>query len=108
MTPYVCCDERRRDDVLASTLNGIDFVEVADASSGTERALRVHFLKAPAPAGITAANVQIRGGQRITDIRTDPTTAPAYDGDVLVVTLDQSGDFSIYKLSLIESDDSGI
>jgi hypothetical protein len=109
MTRYFCCDERRRDAVRSSAnLNGIDFVEVTDTDAPTpadrQRILRVHFLKAPAPTGIAAANVVIEGGDRIRGLQVDrPVT---YDGDVVVVHLNAYGDYSSYRLRLIKADGS--
>jgi len=101
ITPYASCDPRRREAVLASTLNGIDYVEVldADAPSAAERQkiLHVHFLKAPAPSGLTAANVVIDGGDRIRSVAVQQV---AYDGAVAVLRLASYGDYSTYRLQL--------
>ena len=92
---------RRRAAVVASALNGIDFIEVIDAEAATpadrQRVLRVNFLKAPPPAGIAAANILISGGDRITGIAADRVTA---DGAALVVHLTAYGDFSTYTLAI--------
>ncbi len=106
---YRCCDERRRNAVRGFTgLNGIDFLEVvdSDATSAAERqrSLRVHFLKSPAPPAIRPVNVEISGGERIRNITADTVS---YDGDVLVVHLDRSGDFSTYRLRLVAVDAQG-
>ena len=107
MDQTLCCDAQRRIDVANSTtLNGIDFVEVVDVGAQFQQGLRVHFLRAPAPAGITAAQVLIGGGERSTGIRVDQ--APAYDGNVLVLHVDQPGDFSTYTLQLVQPDGSGL
>ncbi|PVM82174.1 putative baseplate assembly protein [Caulobacter endophyticus] len=101
ISPYVSCDPRRREAVLASKLNGLDYVEVldADAPSRAERQkiLRVHFLKSPPPPGLTPANVLIDGGDRI---RSVGVRAVDYDGDVVVLRLDAYGDHSTYRLAL--------
>jgi hypothetical protein len=109
MTSYLCCDARRRDAVRASAnLNGIDFLEVVDSDAAAptdrQRILRVTFLKTPAPRGIAPANIAISGGERIRGVRADATS---YDGEVLVVHLDAYGDFSTYRLCLVEPDGSG-
>ena len=48
MPLYFCCDERRRDAVRGSALNGIDYLEVVDHDAPDEadrqRFLRVHFV----------------------------------------------------------------
>jgi hypothetical protein len=108
MIPYFCCDENRRNAVRGSAnLNGIDFLEVLDTDAPTpadrERILRVHFLKAPAPPGIVAANVVISGGERIRNIKVDTVT---YDGDVVVVHLNAYGDYAPYRLQLVKADGS--
>src|SRR5262249_46620790 len=108
MTPYFCCDEHRRNAVRGSAnLNGIDFLEVLDSDAPTpadrQRILRLHFLKAPAPPGIVAANVTISGGVRIRNVRAATVT---YDGDVVVVHLNAYGDYAPYRLQLVKADGS--
>ncbi|MBS0181078.1 MAG: putative baseplate assembly protein [Nitrospira sp.] len=86
-------------------LNGMDFLEVATPDQTT---LQVHFIH-PLPgqpngipavpvAPLTAANLVIAGGVRITDIRVLQVTVA---GDVLTVQVDQPGDFSQYRLRLV-------
>jgi hypothetical protein len=98
---YVCCDDRRRPAVVASTRNGVDFLEVVDADAPTptdrQRILRVHFLK-PAPPNLKPANVTITGGDRITPIG---ILGVDYDNGVVVVRLDAYGDYSIYRLRFV-------
>ena len=92
---YHCGDEGRRNAVRGSTtLNGIDFLEV----SQDQLTLFVHFLNSPAPAGITAASVVIEGGVRITGVHPQNVT---YNGDILEISVNTSGDFSIYTLRLL-------
>lgn len=103
MTPYVCCDDVRRNAVRASAnLNGIDFLEVLDSDAAApvdrQRVLRLGFLKAPAPAGLTPANVVITGGERIRNIAADKVS---YDGNVVVIHLTAYGDYSPYRLQLV-------
>ena len=105
-----CRDERRRGELFRQRerVNGIDFVEVL--SDGT---LCVHFFgEVPAvrdedhPDGLTPANVVVRGGRRIRDIRVvdiDVDTAGDPDrDDCLHVRLDRVGDFSTYQLCLVD------
>lgn len=98
---FVCADERRRQAVLASALNGIDFVEILDADAPSpadrQRLLRVAFLKSPPPAGLAPANFVISGGERITSIRVDNVTL---DGAALLLHLSAFGDFSTYTLTI--------
>ncbi len=106
-TPTLACtNERRRRLVRLSAFFGLDYVEVSD----DQLTLTVVFL-GRAPTGITAANVQIEGGERITDIRVtgvdlQPAADPALD-DAMLVTVDQPGDFSTYRLCLRALDDRG-
>jgi len=127
---YSCCDTLRRNLVAASpTLNGIDFLEVIDGDLPSSDPLRqltllVHCLK-PLPAGLTRANVQISGGERITTIDvvwaavaspvpaqfSQPGEAPTVaivavepaPTTILVVRTNTSGDFSTYTLTLVAS-----
>ena len=103
---YFCCDERRRDSVRGTALNGIDYLEVVDHDAATDadrqRFLRVHFVNDIAPASLAAANVSIAGGERIRPIVIlDATIGTGDDADVLTVEVEQPGDFSIYTLSLV-------
>jgi hypothetical protein len=81
--------------------NGIDFLDVAE----DQLSLCVHFF-GEIPKGITPENIRIEGGQRIRDIRaTDVSIDPADEDadDCLHITLDRFGDFSTYRLCLIEA-----
>jgi len=90
----VCTDPRRRQAVVASALNGIDFAEILDADAPSQadrqRLLRVTFLKSP-PAGLAPANFVISGGDRITSITVDNV---ALDGNTLLLHLSAYGDYS--------------
>jgi hypothetical protein len=113
MSPqYFCGKQQRKSKVLATLdgqghgiLNGIDYLEV---TSGDEKTLTVHFLfnlpgttnpvpPSPAPA-LTATNVVIEGGVRITGIS---VTSAAAAMNVLTVQVNAAGDYSIYTLRLI-------
>lgn len=121
---YTCCDENRRALVEAHpTLNGIDWLEVLDrdAPPGLPRqqTLLIRLLK-PVPAGLTPLNIRIDGGERIRRIgilwaasadAPPPEATPAeaaffaaLDGadHILVVRTDASGDFSTYRLNLVQ------
>ena len=60
---YFCCDERRRDAVRGTALNGIDYLEVVDHDAATnadrQRFLRVHFVNDVTPASLAAAINQV-------------------------------------------------
>lgn len=102
---YPCCDENRRNSVLGSALNGIDYLEVLDDSSqpvaDRQRILHIHFIN-DLVSGFSAENVRIEGGERIRDIQVIPD--PVYSGKILTVEVDQAGDFSFYTLRLVISD----
>jgi hypothetical protein len=86
-------------------LNGIDFLEVA---SPDERTLNVNFLfnlpgqpnavpPLPAPV-LTADNVSITGGVRITGIKVLTASSTT---NVLTVTVNAAGDYSTYTLTIV-------
>lgn len=107
---YFCCDGRRRQLVRNSvnSLNGIDFLEVVDTEAATEserqRKLRVHFLKDLAVDQLKANNILIEGGERIRGIAVIPPVTRGGDqpNNVLTVEVDQPGDYSIYRLRLVQ------
>ena len=107
MPLYFCCDERRRDAVRGSALNGIDYVEVVDQDaplpkSNRQRFLRVHFVNDIAANSLAKPNVTIAGGERIQPIVIlDAIIGTGDDADVLTVEVQEPGDFSIYTLSLV-------
>jgi len=121
---YTCCDENRRAAVDEHpTLNGIDWLEVLDLDappgSPRQQTLMVRLLK-PVPGGLTPANVRIDGGERIRRVGVDwvgmadapPPEATAAEAalftaldeadHVLLVRTDSSGDFSTYRLNLVQ------
>ncbi len=107
MPLYFCCDERRRDAVRGSALNGIDYLEVVDQDaplpkSNRQRFLRVHFVNDIAANSLAATNLSIRGGERIRPIVIlGVTIGTGDDSDVLTVEMKEPGDFSIYTLALV-------
>jgi hypothetical protein len=127
------CANPRRAQVLSTAavaINGIDFLEVLDhdapAGAPPQRTLFVHLIKG-APWGLSAANVRIEGGVRVTAIKVEwamrAADASQLDIDagrisaaerslynnladasrILVVRTDQTGDFSTYTLRLVRS-----
>ena len=112
-TVYFSRDDRRRDVIAGrEDLNGLDFLEVHDAPGlpldERQRTLFAHFINDPASLVLGPANVRIEGGERVRgvsviaasvaiDPRSGDTTRP-----VLVVEVDQRGDFSTYTLRLVE------
>jgi hypothetical protein len=95
MTKYFCCTEKRRAAVLASNLNGIDFLEVDE----TQRLLSVLMLK-PLGATLTASNFMLEGGE---SVRTFRIQSVAVSGRRVTLQLDQPGDFSRYTLRLVDA-----
>jgi hypothetical protein len=94
--------DRRGTLAASSTLNGIDFVEIADDD---QRTLRVHFLsKVPLQGQISGAEVV--GGETIPTVRVEPindATDWSLDADgnpLLTLRVDSPGDFSTYTLRL--------
>ena len=129
---YLCSDEERRAAVQASTLNGIDFLEVLDRDATVEemrqRLLIVRLLH-PLTDALGAANVVIRGGVRITPVQVDwamplgdvadaadAVVPPAHKaaiaaffaadpepGSVFLVYTDSEGDYSTYTFALVDA-----
>src|SRR5580704_15671460 len=86
----------------STTLNGIDFVQIA---STDQRTLRVHFLNNVALSG-TVSNPLITGGETIPTVALNPIndatdwSADAEGRPILTLTAVVAGDFSFYTLSL--------
>jgi len=101
-----CQDERRRGQVRAAGWNGLDYLEVSD----DQRTLTVYFI-GKAPEGLVKANVRIEGGRRVRDIQVVRVRLCSQDDperdDCLVVTVDRPGDFSTYRLCLVDLDADG-
>jgi uncharacterized protein YcbK (DUF882 family) len=115
---YFCCDERRRGIIDGRTdLNGIDFIEVLD-DEGTlpenrQRTLFLHFINDPVSLNLTGKNVSIEGGERQTYLNPRVLSATikidarcGTETPVLVVEVNQPGDFSIYTLRLINDNNT--
>ena len=109
---YFCGKQQRKSKVLTAVdgqghpiLNGIDYLEVTSAD---EKSLAIHFLfnlpgqanGVPASPALTAANVAIEGGVRITGIQVVSATPAA---NVLTVQVNAAGDYSTYTLRLVAS-----
>src|SRR5262245_60363716 len=106
MNDLICTDVRRRRLIRDKQLNGLDYVEVSD----DQLTLTVYFL-AKAPPDLTPANVRIDGGRRIRNIRVISVEMcrvadPELD-DCMTVTVDRFGDFSTYRLCVVEPDEHG-
>jgi hypothetical protein len=119
---YFCCDEEpRRDAVRASNqFNGIDFLEVsddpADSLDRRQRTLFVHFLNTVALDTLTEKNLIIEGGERTRNIEVvkvtrpaaaSPPSSPPAPPNLLTVEVSARGDFSRYKLRLVNDAKDG-
>jgi hypothetical protein len=98
-----CRDERRRAVARQRNLNGIDYVSV----SADQTSLCVHLF-GEVPQEIETANVKIEGGRRVRNIQV-VSVYPEHEedpelGECLRVNLDKRGDFSTYKLCLVEAE----
>lgn len=109
---FVCCDDEvRRNTILVSDINGIDFLEVDDDPTAPfdqrQRRILVHFIKPLAPGQITAQNVLIEGGTRIRNIVITSVTSgadtslPGMGANVLLIEVEAPGDFSFYRLHIL-------
>ena len=113
-TQYYCKTESRRALVRSTKgadgeplLNGIDFIEVASPDQRTLHVSFIHPLPGqanavptiPAPP-LSVSNVLIMGGSRVRDVGVHAVTAK---GKILMVTVAEPGDFSLYTLSLVKS-----
>ena len=93
-----CQDKRRRNLVLAKQgLNGIDYAEVL-GSPGCGTQIAVTFLKDPRGLGLSPGNIALSGES----VLTVQSIAPAPDDPLtLVLSLDSTGDFAPYTLTLV-------
>lgn len=99
-----CGDERRRQNSRERNLNGIDYIEVG----ADEVTLCVHLF-GDVPEKIDKASVLIEGGRRVRDIKVIDVYPEREDdpalGECLRVIVDKPGDFSTYKLCIVEAMD---
>ena len=106
-----CRDEKRRQKVRGLKHNGFDYVDV----SPDQRTLTAYFIgdappelfqqKGEDPADYQkrmSQTLRVEGGRRIRDIQVEHTQV---QDDFVVVTVDKAGDFSTYKLCLVEIKD---
>jgi hypothetical protein len=92
---------RRNLVIESTTLNGIDFVEIADSAQTT---LVVHFLNAVPVAGTLPFTPAITGGDTIPSVAVQPVVPADWGMDsghiTLTLYVDAPGDFSTYTLTL--------
>ncbi|MGP1372612.1 MAG: putative baseplate assembly protein [Almyronema sp.] len=104
MWRYFCCDRRRRAAVAASSLNGIDYLEVLDhdAPSDSDRQLilLVYLIKPLGAISLGVENFRLLGGDRIRDISVVAVTAFA-DSRVVQLRVNRWGDYSTYTLQIV-------
>lgn len=81
-------------DLDPPVLNGIDYLEIATPDQRVLKLVFVHPV-----AGLTAAHCRIEGGVRVRNVRIEGE--PVLAGNVMTVTVDQPGDFSWYRFSLV-------
>ena len=92
---YFCNRKNRRTRVLASPLNGIDYLEVGH----TGTTLTLVMLK-PSPS-LTVSQIRISGGETVVGIVVSGVAAVMAEPLALSVTFSASGDFSSYTFSLV-------
>jgi len=100
---YFCPQKNRRALVLQHpTLNGVDYLEVSDASTGCDNRLLVTLLKDGRGLNLSPAQVKITGGSPTSQV-TVASVSPPTDAAPKLVTVDlnQSGDFSPYTFSFV-------
>jgi hypothetical protein len=100
-TALTCRDEQRRVIARQRNFNGIDYVSIG----ADQTTLCVHLF-GEYPVGIEAANVRLEGGRRVRDIkvlsvRPEQEEDPEL-GECMHIELDKAGDFSTYKLCLVD------
>lgn len=102
-----CARASRREKVRASRLDGLDFVEV-DAESQT--LLTVTFL-GKAPQNLEPGNVVVLGAPGAREVRVERVLIHREDDpdldDHMQVFVDRPGDFSTYRLAVVELDEHG-
>ena len=104
---FFCKNQKRRLFVGESAaINGIDYLEVV---SFDQKTLEIHFIHPlpgetgeipPASPPLTVNNFRIEGGVRVKNIRVVSVSA---NDNVLTLTVDTAGDFSVYVLRLTTS-----
>lgn len=98
---YFCSQKNRRDLVLRNGfLNGIDYLEVLTDHPGCGKQLAVTFLKDARALNLTADNIVLSGDTPLQVVGVAPATQD--DPFVVVVTLDNTGDFSPYTFTLVD------
>lgn len=99
----MCKDDTRRLEVINSTLNGIDYIEVEPTN---QKKIQIYLLKPISPGSSELEeklgkieNYEISGGVRIKDIRCKSVSVND-DKKSITIILNTSGDFSPYTLEI--------
>ena len=106
---YTCKNLKRRQQVRDSgtTLNGIDYLEVADLGAPDDlrqRVLELHFLKPHGISALTRDNFRIEGGERIRGIQVIGVRTEPSNDTLLYLDLNGWGDYSTYHLLLVDAE----
>ena len=107
---YFCCDQRRRNAIAGTSINGIDFLEVLDrdatSDADRQRFLFVHFVNPLAAGVLDVDNVRVDGGERIRDIAVLAVTiGVGPEANIVTVEVEEPGDFSLYTLRIVQDSD---
>jgi Baseplate J-like protein len=114
MSVYLCCNDNRRQAILNHpAINGIDYLEVRGAlvpqpsplppDDQRQRVLQVYCIKPLSGVTLTADNISIKGGERISDVAAiNVTVGTGTQSNLLTVLVNKTGDFSTYTLCLIQ------
>lgn len=106
---YFCCDQLRRNALVGSAFNGIDYLEVLDHEielsdpANRQKKLVLHFINDLAPNAFTNVNIRIEGGERTQHLVAVSVIGDAQGAKLLRVDLNDYGDFSIYTLRLVQN-----
>ena len=102
---YHCGTPRRLQLIKEqSALNGLDYLEIANAAQTQLRVVFAHPLPGqpgevpPAPPLLDRGNFRIEGGERTRGIQ---VVGLATNGNEALITVDRAGDFSTYTLRLV-------
>ena len=120
---YYCCNQNRRDLVRGHPgLNGIDYIEVIDNPDDPDeirqKVLYIYFLK-ELEQPVVAENIRFREGDANSPIKVlqvdpivsepasppeSPPASPPEPANGIRIELDQAGNFSLYRLCLVDAE----
>lgn len=110
---FLCCDDRRKEDLKDSKLNGINlngicFLEVIDdprdPDDQRQRELYVYLILPLSEDDLKKVDVIIRGGERIRNVEVTDISLINFKRleSIIKVQVKRPGDFSTYTLKLIK------